>query len=261
MRDDLGDRMKAYERQETGRLFLPMLPVYARIDGKGFSRLTKGMDKPFDARMSAAMVETTKYLVDKTHAVIGYTQSDEISLTWLAKDYTDSIFFDGKITKMTSVLAAMATAAFTRAIRGWEPFEDRYPTFDARVLQLPKPYEVANMFFWRVLDAERNAVSMACRHHHSAKEMHQKNVPTMIDMLAQKDVDFEAYPDAFRRGTWVRKEAVKRRLSADERLRIPASKQPPEDAIITRNEMKTFHTGRDDNWLVRTPGFIFGDLV
>ena len=34
---DLGDRMKMYERQEAGRRFLPLLPVYARIDGRSFS--------------------------------------------------------------------------------------------------------------------------------------------------------------------------------------------------------------------------------
>jgi hypothetical protein len=73
--DALGDRMKAYEAQECSRRFLPMLPVYARIDGRNFSGFTKGMDRHYDTRMSAAMVETVKGLVEKTHAKMGYTQS------------------------------------------------------------------------------------------------------------------------------------------------------------------------------------------
>lgn len=32
----LGDRMKEYEVVESGRHFMPLLPVYARIDGRAF---------------------------------------------------------------------------------------------------------------------------------------------------------------------------------------------------------------------------------
>jgi tRNA(His) guanylyltransferase len=219
-KDDLGDRMKEYERHETGRKFLPMLPVYARIDGRGFSKFTKGMARPFDAAMTHAMIETTKYLVKETHANIGYVQSDEISLAWLAPDYTGSIFFDGKIAKMTSVLAAMATAGFGRAIRGWQPYEDRFPAFDARVLQLPLPYEAANMFLWRSLDATKNAVSMATRAHYSPKQMHGQNQAAMIEMLQDKGIRFSDYPDAFRLGTFVRREL---------------------DEVTSRSVMNTFH--------------------
>ena len=37
MSDNFGDRMKAYERQETARRFMPGIPVYARIDGRSFT--------------------------------------------------------------------------------------------------------------------------------------------------------------------------------------------------------------------------------
>jgi len=39
------------------------------------------MKKPFDGIITDLMIETTKYLVSKTNAKIGYTQSDEISNT------------------------------------------------------------------------------------------------------------------------------------------------------------------------------------
>jgi len=42
-RTAIGDRMKDYESYETNRRFLPNLPIYARIDGHGFSRFTQGM--------------------------------------------------------------------------------------------------------------------------------------------------------------------------------------------------------------------------
>ena len=112
MQDDLGDRMKVYEAAETGRRFTPLLPVYARIDGRCFSTFTDGLDRPFDDRLSRAMVETVKYLVGETYARIGYTQSDEISLVWQQARYDSEMLFGGKVQKLVSVLAAMATAKF-----------------------------------------------------------------------------------------------------------------------------------------------------
>src|SRR4051812_37118692 len=103
--------MKELESQETDRKFLLGLPIYARIDGRGFSKFTKGMHRPYDERMSKSMVETTKKLVDKTHATIGYVQSDEISLVWIPT-INGNCWFDRKITKMTSVVSGLATISF-----------------------------------------------------------------------------------------------------------------------------------------------------
>lgn len=238
-KDDLGDRMKDYERRETARRFFPTLPVYARIDGRGFSKFTQGMERPYDPRMTEAMIVVAEYLVDKTHARIGYVQSDEISLVWAAPDYESDIFFSGKIVKMTSVLASMAAARMAHAIRYWAPYNDRLPTFDARVCQLPHPWEAANMFLWRSLDAQKNAVSMACRAQFSPSQMHGKGRLTMIDMLARKGVDFHAYPEAFRLGTFVRKESIERPLTPEEAARIPVALRPEKlgDTSVVRSAM------------------------
>ena len=172
----------------------------------------------------------------ETHATIGYVQSDEISLVWMAPDYESDIFFNGKIQKMTSVLASMAAAKMAQVIRGWAPYEDRLPNFDARVLQLPNTHEAANMFLWRALDAQKNAVSMACRALYSAKQMHGKGQREMLEMIAAKGVDFEGYPAAFRRGTFVRRVKVERALTPEEQAKIPA-KLRDGDLIVTRSEV------------------------
>lgn len=78
IKSTLGQRMKGYEKRETEMEFLPLLPVYARIDGRSFHTFTRGMKRPYDENLSRAMIETTKYLVEHTHAKVGYTQSDEI---------------------------------------------------------------------------------------------------------------------------------------------------------------------------------------
>ncbi len=240
MSDSLGDRMKGYERRETERAFLPMLPVYARIDGRCFSRFTEGMQRPFDRNFVEAMVRTTMDLVAETQALIGYTQSDEISLLWLAADAKGEIFFRGKIQKMASVLAAYATAAFTRALRDGPlaDFASRLPHFDARVFQLPTRSEAANVMLWRELDATKNAVSMAARHLHAHEELDGRTSSELQEMLFRKGVNFNDYPIAFKRGTFVRRTVTQRAMTDEERAAISPEHRPAPGHEIRRSSVE-----------------------
>lgn len=233
-KDDFGNRMKAYEAVETARKLDSMRPIYARIDGRSFSRFTNGMDRPFDARMTSAMVETTKQLVHETHARIGYTQSDEISLAWLAEGPNSDVLFSGKLQKMTSVLASMAAAKFARVCP--PGYEDRMPHFDCRAFQLPSKEEAANAFLWRAMDARKNAISMVAQSKFSPKKLHGKGQKAMLAMLAEIGVEFEGFPEAFRRGSFVRRYAVERMLTGEELARIPEKHRPT--GPVMRNEMR-----------------------
>lgn len=232
--DDFGNRMKAYEAVETDRKLDPLLPIYARIDGRAFSTFTRGMDRPFDARMTAAMVETTKHLVHATHARMGYTQSDEISLVWLADEPGSDVFFSGKVQKMASVLASMAAAKFCMAIPS--QYRERLPHFDARVFQLPSKIEAANAFLWRAMDARKNAISMVAQSRFSHNALHGKDQGMMLAMLAEAGVDFEGIPACYRRGSFIRREVVERLLTEDELARIPEKHRPA--GPVMRSDMK-----------------------
>lgn len=72
--------MKTLERQY--RTFLPS-KSYAviRVDGKGFSKYTKGLQRPFDPKFTADMQATALFLCENIEgAHFAYTQSDEISV-------------------------------------------------------------------------------------------------------------------------------------------------------------------------------------
>lgn len=243
--DQFGDRMKSYEKRETGRTFIPGIPVYARIDGRGFSNFTKGMDRPYDKIMSDIMIQATKDLVDHTVARIGYTQSDEISLVWLAEDEND-VFFAGKVQKMTSVLASLATAFFTRALLAsrYAHLAERLPHFDARVFQLPSKIEATNAFLWREVDATKNAVSMAARAYYPHNELEGKKSAEMQEMIFAKGWNFNDYPSFFKRGTYVQRKTVERPLSEEERNRIDGKYRPPADKIFTRSSVEALELPR-----------------
>jgi tRNA(His) 5'-end guanylyltransferase len=243
-RDEFGDRMKAYEAVEASRALDGFLPIYARIDGRSFSNFTRAMRRPFDERMTAAMVGVTKHLVSSTHARIGYTQSDEISLVWLADAPDSEPLFGGKVQKLTSVLASMAAASMQYEIRQAFDAEDAnvlcaaLPHFDCRIFSLPSKSEAANAFLWRAMDARKNAVSMATRSVYSSKQMHGQDQAAMRAMLAKKGIDFETYPASFKWGTWVRRSNYERSFTAAERERIPQQHRPAADALVTRSEVR-----------------------
>ena len=199
---NIGDRMKMYERAFAGDRFMPMLPVLARIDGRAFHGFTKGLDRPFDTNYADCMDLTTIDLVKETNALMGYTQSDEITLLFYTDNIKSQIFFDGRIQKMVSQLGALSTLYFNKYVREYlgEEYVNRMPTFDARVWQVPTKEEAANVFLWRERDATKNSVSMAASCYYSHKEMHGKNGNQQQDMLFAKGINWNDYPARQKRG-------------------------------------------------------------
>lgn len=262
--DELGSRMKAYEAVEAQRRLDVTLPICARIDGRRFSKFTRGFDRPFDPHMSAAMRATCAHLVEHTRALIGYVQSDEISLVWQAVGEGSSIFFDGRVQKMTSVLAAMATAHFALRLSRVSAthaaiVEARAPVFDARVWQVPSRIEAANTLLWRAMDARKNSVSAVCRAHYSAKAMHGQGQADMREMLALKGVDFEAdFSSADKWGVFYQRRVREVELTEPEWFAIP-EKHRPVSRIVVRSFVEPLDIGYFGDVSDRA-AVIFGDL-
>lgn len=195
VRDDLGMRMKKYENVTKTRLYTRM-PVAIRIDGRAFHTFTKGFIKPFDEILISTMQQTMKYLCENIqNCVLGYTQSDEITLILIDYQTFDTQpWFDNKIQKIASVSASMATFAFNKIFnekaKNFLCFmeeeklteEDRQyrqtlkkalekgATFDSRCFNIPKE-EVTNLLYWRQLDAIRNSIESCGQYYYSAKEL------------------------------------------------------------------------------------------
>lgn len=240
--DDFGDRMKMYERFETDRRMMPQLPILIRLDGKGFSRWTKGLQRPFDSRMSETMIEVTKKLVQELNARIGYTQSDEISLVFLSETEKGETFCDGKIQKLTSIISSMATAWFNRiAAVNIPEKKDQIAFFDCRVWNVPTKTEASNAILWRERDASKNSVSMSAREFFSFKELQNKSCNEMQNMmLLLRNVNWNDYPSFFKRGTFVQKKNLFRVFSKEELKNLPEKHvlRIDSEAVIERSEIR-----------------------
>lgn len=234
----LGDRMKWYEKRYSHQM-MPMIPVLARVDGRSFSKFTKGLDRPYDESMCRLMIETTKFLVEQTNARCGYTQSDEISLVWLTENPDAEMFFGGKLSKMVSVVGSLTTAYFNQRLSEFLPEKaNELPMFDNRVWEVPCQSEASSYFLWRETDATRNSISMATRTFYSHKECHGKNSSEMQEMLFQRGTNWNDYPRHFKRGTYVRKRSVETRAFTPEEI----AELPPKHHARTDPTLKISRT-------------------
>lgn len=210
MADTLGDTIKQYE--VLGDLpLMPLLPTLARVDGRAFHTFTRGMKRPYDERMAAAMIGTAQKLAQETNACMTYTQSDEITLAWFSSDPKSQIWFDGRHSKMVSQIAAQATLHFYRLCLETMPeYADRLPSFDARVWQMPNTALGSCVFLWREIDATKNSITMAAQSVCSHKEIQGKTGHEKQEMLFQKGINWNDYPAFFKRGTYIQRRIISR---------------------------------------------------
>ena len=154
------------------------------------------------------MTQTMAHLCESIQgAMIGYTQSDEITI--LLKDwqtFETQPWFGYKQSKMESVSASMASAQFNRLAATTLPPEvhNRNAVFDCRAFSVPMN-DVNNCFLWRQQDASRNSVQMLGHENFSQKQMHGKNNSEVQDMLMlEKGINWNNLETWKRRGTcWI----------------------------------------------------------
>ena len=239
--DELGKRMKTFYEEIPKTRLMRRVPVAIRIDGKAFHTFTKGFQKPFDEVLIKSMQDTMKYLCENIQGcVLGYTQSDEITLILVDyKKLTSSAWFDYEVQKVCSIAASMATIAFNKYFSEninseYCVFDDElldgdfnpnykneylidlYTThikasykgamFDARCFNIPKE-EVTNLIYWRQLDATRNSIQMVGQANFSHKELQNKSCDQIQDMLmTQKGINWNDIPSYQKHGSCCIKE-------------------------------------------------------
>ena len=274
-RDVLGERMKEFYEYIPRTKLMRRVPVAIRIDGKAFHTFTKDFRKPFDGVLISTMQRTMKYLCENIQGcVLGYTQSDEITLILVDyKKLNSAAWFDYEIQKMCSVAASMATMTFNKVFaemvedykvkcytndvlsQGVETQQEqqRYievlckavekgAMFDARVFNIPRE-EVTNLIYWRQVDATRNSIQMVGQANFSHKELQNKSCDMIQDMLmTKKGINWNDFPTHLKRGSC----CIKEEYSLDESL--------PRKHWVIDNEIPIFK-GEDRQYIEKLINF------
>lgn len=205
------------------------MPVVIRIDGKAFHTYTHGFEKPFDAKIVGAMQATTKFLCENIqNCVLGYTQSDEISLLLIDYKKLDTCaWFDNELQKIVSVAASMATMKFNQLME-----EKPTAVFDARAFNIPRE-EVCNYFIWRQRDGIRNGVNSFARSIFSTKQLQGKNVSEVKEMCYKAGHEYNYLDKELRLGSIYRKYGDKFSLNSfvfsEDRAYVDDLLEPEED--------------------------------
>ena len=239
MNDTLGDYMKELEGAEASRKAVKGKPIIARLDGRSFHTFTRGLAKPFDKDLTMLMRDTTQYLVKETNALIGYTQSDEISLVWYLPEASVSQYlFDGRFQKMNSILAAMATAYFNKNLEKYlQAKKDQLPLFDARVWQVPTLHDAYLALLWREKDAIKNSISMVAQYHFTAKQLNKVTGEEKKKMLRDIQDPWESYASRYRKGSYFMRVTETRALSEEELKNVPEKNRTNE--LVTRSPVRS----------------------
>lgn len=215
-KDNLGDRMKENYENRAKTQLLRRTPVIIRLDGKAFHTFTRGFKKPFDNILTEAMQQTMLTLCKEIQGcVLGYTQSDEITL--ILTDYKKletAAWFDYDVQKICSVSASIVTLAFNKCFlkemmqnkvglansvhfQAWT----KGALFDSRCFNIPKE-EVANCILWRQQDAIRNSINSVGQANFSYKELQGLSTDQILKkLLEEKQIDWNKLPVHLQRGS------------------------------------------------------------
>lgn len=226
VKNDLEIRMKTFYEQVPKTRLMRKCPVAIRLEGKAFRTFTRNFKKHFDEMLITTMQETMRYLCENIQGcVLGYTQSDEITLILVDyKKFTSQAWFNYEVQKMCSIAASMATMAFNKyfmfefeEFNRWiyegtsteneKQLNDVYykamlegAMFDCRCFNIPKE-EVTNFIYWRQLNAFRNSIQMLGQANFSHKKLQNKSLDDIQDMLIDKGINWNDLPAHQKRGS------------------------------------------------------------
>lgn len=213
-----GDRMKSYENC-FNPVLLPNAIYVARLDGNSFSKFTKAMDfeKPFDMSFVNAMKNATQRLVKETQAVLGYTQSDEVTLILTP----ERMRFNGRLNKLCSIMASKMSVFFYQELLKINPnleskLSDLNPVFDCRVFSVPSKKEALNAVLWREQDAVKNSILSTAQSFFTQREMFKVNTKELVTKMEQeKGFRWDELPVYLKRGFYIRSKSVVKTLNQE----------------------------------------------
>jgi tRNA(His) guanylyltransferase len=235
--DPLGDEIKELESRYEQRVAQPGQFLLARADGRAFHTFTRDLLRPFDQRMSDAMLYTTQQLCHLFNARLAYTQSDEITLCFYYEPSASADYpFGGRLQKLCSLIAAQASVLFYSRISESMPEKTKeLPVFDCRVFKTLTFESALNTFIWREKDARKNAVSMAASSVYKPKDLEGVSTSSRLKMLAEKGINFNAdYSTHFKKGVYFHRQEREVLLDPETLLKIPEGKSPANGMVIRR---------------------------
>lgn len=216
------EEMNLRYRNSTDYRLNPSLPILLMLDGRSFGKLCKQFEKPFDVWFVETMDKTSQYLCKEIQGVeFCYTQSDEISIYIKPCNEVSTPWFDGRLSKLTSIASSLASSFFlkefikyriekeendeynqyininyTQIVENIEPIQ-----FDCKAWNVPSISEVYDWFTYRQQDCIRNSKSQFAQSYLPHKSLLNLSTDAMIEKVKTEiGKDWNALPQKYKFG-------------------------------------------------------------
>lgn len=194
--------------------------ILVHVDGRSFSKMVKNkFRKPFDDNFIEMMNQTAVYLCENVQGCqLAYVQSDEISLLIKKNNPEGDVFFGGRLCKMQSIIASLASAKFNQLmmiynITGEDGTCDVYMDnteivdeivnvihdsplyqFDCKVWDVDSANDAMAWFLFRNIDCIRNSKQQTAQTYLTHKELIGLDTDKQIELLLNKtNVDWNTF--------------------------------------------------------------------
>ena len=210
MSNKLKDRIEGYQSASDYKL-LNRVPIIISINGRGFSKVTQLIDKPYCPKFAECILSTTLRLCSAVEgALFAYQYNDEIVIVARNDQTPDTNpWYDNKLQKICSVTSAVATMHFNEEAARLNLSLTGDPIFTSQVFMVPTIGEAVNTLIYKQQQNFHTSIQSACLYElikkydkNAIKDMLSGlSVDEKIDLLSQEcGVDFNGYPVSFRRG-------------------------------------------------------------
>lgn len=258
-KDPTGDRLKVFERA-TEVVLDPTLPLILRLDGRAFHTWTRRFDRPFDERLNNLMIATSRAIAQEANARYVYTQSDEITLVCFYEG-TSQPLFGGRVQKLTSLLAAYASAYFNSALpvyaEGVKPH--KLATFDCRAYTVPDKATAMEVVLWREADAIRNSTLGRGQEVFSHKMLQGLSAREVRKKLFEVGLPWGELPPRRKFGAAFQRKAVHRRFHVEEIAELPEKHAAREDPNLMVTRQDYVEVSLPLRWTCANPGSVIFD--
>jgi tRNA(His) guanylyltransferase len=210
MSNKLKNRIEGYQHDSNHRL-LPRVPLIISVNGRGFSKITSLLDKPYCEKFGECILSTMMRLcTDIDGALFGYQHNDEIVLVVRNDQTQDTLpWYDNSVQKICSVVSSLSTSHFAKCAGAVNLDFMSDPLFISQVFVVPNIAEAINTMVFKQQHNFHTSIQFACFYEllkkydkNTIKEMLSGlSIDERIDLLHQEcGIDFNDYPDHFRRG-------------------------------------------------------------
>lgn len=204
MTKTLQQRMVSYEESYDQRM-TGKLPVVIKLNGWGFSSLSKNVSKPFCNKtmslFSGTMVSLAKQI---QNVVFGYQYSDKIILVLKNDNIDQDPWFNNSILSISSITSGLAAKEIQRNYLNMDDPPDLFdsPIFRSWVFPLPDTTEVINYLIYHQFRCYQEALNNAILNVSPPSALIDKDIPARKFLLLDKGIDFDKeYPSQYKNGT------------------------------------------------------------